>query len=167
MMGDCKCRWYPTPSMPAGFHAHLVCRVVKPSCRSRRGAVSATRAKRFSARQLTEDISNDIVIDRSNDVMIDLEEFEYVRKMWKLVAWRIRDAVHGRRISLGSWRPLGPILWAGRDPAGVAVDARRRLEARLRADEGTGDEIGRYLQSERGGDLSGAAATGRRRHGHL
>jgi hypothetical protein len=80
---------------------------------------------------LTVDISIDIVKDRSNELGIeDLKEFqfeicnqkseiarfvrqteigrfEYVWKMWKLVAWRNGNAVYGRELSLGPWRPLG------------------------------------------------------------
>src|SRR5580692_8573261 len=73
------------------------------------------------------------------------KEFKYVRKMWKLVAGRVRNAVYGRGISLGSWRSLGPVFWSGRNQAGAAVDARRRAQARLRVDEGAGDEVGRHL----------------------
>src|SRR6266536_2010302 len=90
--------------------------------------------------------------DRSNVLSFSIfKEFGYVQKMWKLVARRNGDAVYGRRIPLGPRWSVGPFLWAGRDQTGAAVDARGRSETRIRVDEGTGNEVGRHLQGERGG----------------
>src|SRR5579864_5398961 len=95
------------------------------------------------------------------------EFLRYVRKMWKLVAWRHGNAIYGWKFSLGSWRSVGPVFWTGRNPTGAAFDVRERAEARLRTDERVGDKIRRHLQGQRGSDLSGAAATGRRRPSDL
>src|ERR1700730_8596208 len=97
-----------------------------------------------------------------------LKEFAYVPSMGKLLAWRSCDAVHGGGdVPLGTRRTLGPILWTGRDPVGVAFDAGDRAEARLRVDEGVGNEIGGNLQGECRSDLSRAAAIGGRMAGDL
>jgi hypothetical protein len=81
---------------------------------------------------LTIDISIDIVDDRSNAISISKEEFlKYVRKMRKLVAGRRGNPIYGWKFSMESWGSLGPILWAGRNPAGAAFDVREWAEARL------------------------------------
>src|SRR5580698_10135124 len=85
---------------------------------------------------------------RNEKLETELRSFNHVRKMWKwkLVARRSRSALYGRRISLGRpWWPLGTFLWPGRNSSRPALDARRRPQARLRADERAGVEVRRYL----------------------
>src|SRR5215468_10965413 len=84
-----------------------------------------------------------------------------VWKMWNMVERGICSALHRGRLSLGTRRTLGAVLWPGRSAIGPAFNARRRTEARLRTDEGTGDEIWRHLQSQCRSDLPSAPATGR------